>query len=297
MPPRSAARLSGAAGPDPGAAAPGPAAGWRARLELRFARRVEEPARTVLASRRHEGPLAVQRAFYPEADGTCHVYLLHPPGGVAGGDELAVDVQAEPGASVLLTTPAAGKVYRSAGAVSRQRQVLRVAAQASLEWLPQETIVFDGALAELSTAVWLESDARFTGWEVLCLGRPAAGERFLHGRCGTRLEVYRDGRPLLLERGRYEGGAAVLSAPWGLAGYPVCATLVATAEPGAVEAARAAVTEWGEGRFGVTGLNGLLVARYLGQHGDVARGVLTRIWDLLRRAQGRAAHQPRIWRT
>ncbi len=297
MPPRSAARPSAETAPEAGAPPVTPAAGWRARLDLRFAPRTGGGARTVLAGWRHEGPLVVQRAFYPEADGTCHLYLLHPPGGVVGGDALTVHAAVETGARVLLTTPAAGKLYRSAGALARQEQILRVAAGASLEWLPQETIVFDGALAELGTAVHLEGDARFTGWEVLCLGRPAAGERFTRGRCGTRLAVYRDGDPLLLERGDYPGGGEILSAPWGLAGYPVCATLVATAEPGAVEAARAAAGAWGEGRFGVTALNGLLAARYLGHHADAARAVLTRVWHGLRRTQGRAAAVPRIWRT
>jgi urease accessory protein len=293
MPPHAAVRrLPGA--PAPSDALPAPDSGWRARLDLRFARQGQ---RTVLAGRRHEGPLAVQRAFYPEADGTCHVYLLHPPGGLAGGDDLTVNAHAEAGTQVLLTTPAAGKVYRSAGATSCQRQVLHAAEGARLEWLPQETIVFDGAQAELSTRVHLEPGAEFTGWEVLCLGRPAAGERFARGCCGTRLEVYRNGTPLLLERGRYAGGGELLAAHWGWAGYPVSATLFATAPPAAVEAARAAVTDWSEGRFGVTWLNGLLVARCLGPQADAARRALIQVWHVLRRAQGRPVTLPRIWAT
>jgi urease accessory protein len=269
-------------------------------LDLRFARGGADGARTVLAMARHVGPLAVQRAFYPEADGTCHVYLLHPPGGVAGGDELAIEAAVDPGASVLLTTPAAGKVYRTAGDDARLSQVLRVARDARLEWLPQETIVFDRAQAELSTTVQLEDGAQFVGWELLCFGRPACGERFETGWCNTRLEVYRQGRPLLLERGRYGGGSELLSAQWGLAGYPVCGMLVATAEQTAVDPAREAVAREsvaGAGRCGVTWLNGLLVARTVGAHADAARAALIQVWHVLRRAQGRSVIMPRIWLT
>ncbi|HMV40203.1 MAG TPA: urease accessory protein UreD, partial [Plasticicumulans sp.] len=114
------------------------AGGWQARLELGFA---PVAARTALVHSAHRGPLRVQRPFHPEADGSCHVYLLHPPGGVVGGDGLALDVQLAPGARALLTTPSASRFYRSAGARALQRQLLRVGAGARLDWLPQETIV------------------------------------------------------------------------------------------------------------------------------------------------------------
>jgi urease accessory protein len=241
--------------------------------------------------------LVVQRAFYPEGDGTCHLYLLHPPGGLASGDELRVEAEANAESRVLLTTPAAGKVYRSSGAAARQTQVLRVAARACLEWLPQETIVFAGARVELTTAVHVEPGARFTAWEVLCLGRPAAGERFERGECLTRLEVHRRGRPLLVERGRYRGGSELLSAPWGLAGYPVYGTLVATAEPGWRDAVRASLAGKTEGRTAVTEFNGLLIVRCLERHGEAARRTLMHAWQALRRAQGRSTVMPRIWRT
>ena len=93
------------------------AEGWCAELELCFAR---SESRTVLATRRHRGPLRIQRAFYPEPGGVCHAYLLHPPGGVVAGDRLAINVELDEGAQVLLTTPAAGKFYRSAGRTARR---------------------------------------------------------------------------------------------------------------------------------------------------------------------------------
>ncbi len=86
----------------------------------------------------------VQRPFYPEG-GTCHVYLLHPPGGVVGGDQLELQVQSEPGSHALITTPAATKFYRAGPHPHSLLQQNLQVRDATLEWLPQETIVFDGA--------------------------------------------------------------------------------------------------------------------------------------------------------
>ena len=119
--------------------APQPAQGWPAELHLGFAR---DAARTALVERRHLGPLRVQRPFYPEGEGVCHVYLLHPPGGLVAGDDLQVSARVEPGAHALLTTPAAAKLYRSRAASGPARQVQRFEVQGDgiLEWLPQESI-------------------------------------------------------------------------------------------------------------------------------------------------------------
>src|SRR5688500_18979154 len=128
----------------------GARAGWHAKLDLEFEQR---GARTVLARRRHEGPLCVQRPFHPDADGTCHVYVLHPPGGVAGSDVLELNVAVHDDARALLTTPAATKLYRSGGETSRIEQRLHVKPGALLRWLPQETIAFDGAQARMLTRI------------------------------------------------------------------------------------------------------------------------------------------------
>lgn len=278
--------------------------GWAGRLELGFARR---GGRTVLARRAHSGPLLVQRPFYPEGEDTCHVYLLHPPGGVVGGDRLAVQVAVEAGAQALLTTPAASKLYRSGGPRAEVMQELSVADGALLEWLPQETIAFEGARAHLATCVRLSRQARCVGWEVLCLGRSSAGEGFARGELEQRLELWRDGRPLLHERARYAGGAPLLEAPWGLAGRPVTATLWAVHPDGGLRGALAeagltagetALAPPAGGLAGITELNGVLVARCLAPHAEAARRWLHRIWEALRPAlAGRGACPPRIWRT
>jgi urease accessory protein len=276
-----------------------PTAGWQARLALSFVRR---EARTVLAGREHRGPLQVQRAFYPESDGTCHCYVLHPPGGIVGGDELKIEVDLGAGSSALATTPAAGKFYRSAGASAKLVLHLRVNPGATLEWLPQESIVFDGARARLTTEIRLEHGARFIGWDIVCLGRRAAGEAFEHGRLAQRLQLWRGERPLLSESLSIEGGSAFQRAPWGLRGCSCTGTLVAAGADISVVAAlrestgaRAAMAR---GVFGATALSGVVVCRYLGDSGDEARDLFFRAWEILRPATfGCGALAPRIWAT
>ena len=181
----------------------------------------------MLARREHSGPLTVQRPFHPEGPaGACHVYLLHPPGGVVGGDVLDVAVHAGPDSRALITTPAANKLYRSAGPCAQLTQTLRVDAGAQLEWLPQPTIAFAGVHARVTTRVDLAPGGRFIGWEIVCLGRPDSGERYA-GRLGMALELWQDGAPLWLERARYDG-TALLDAPFGLRGHCVSGTLLAT---------------------------------------------------------------------
>ncbi|OYX31228.1 MAG: hypothetical protein B7Z03_04500 [Hydrogenophilales bacterium 32-62-9] len=174
---------------------------WQARLALDFQRR---DAATILARREHFGPLRVQKALYPEGEGVCHVIVLHPPSGIAGGDDLHIGVKVDAGAHALLTTPGAGKWYRSAGPWAKQRLDFAVGADATLEWLPQENIVFDAARADMQSRIELDAAARFIGMDVLCLGRRASGETFAHGALQLDTRVQRGGQPIWLERGRLD---------------------------------------------------------------------------------------------
>ena len=267
--------------------------GWRASLRLGF----RPGARgTVLAERRRQGPLAVQRPFYPEGE-VCHIYLLHPPGGVVGGDRLDIDVELAPGTQALITTPGAGKFYRSAGATAEQEQVLRIGPGASLEWLPQENILFPGAEVAMQTRVELQGDARLALWEIQCLGRPAIGEGFDQGRLDSRLSIRRDGTPLLLERLRVSAdNRCRLSL---MAGLAVGGTLVLSnaGEP-EVETCRDLLLSNGSDYSGVTLIEDLLLVRYLGNSTENARRLFTALWQHLRpRTLGRAPSTPRIWAT
>ena len=168
---------------------------WHAELHLRFTR---AGARSVLRDNRHQGPLRVQKALYPEGEAVCQAIVLHPPSGIAGGDHLLISATVGAGAHAQLTTPGAGKWYRSGGPEASQRLELTVEEGAALEWLPQESIVFDGARARMETRVRLAAGSRFIGWDILCLGRAAAGERFAQGRFDLLCRVERGGAPCRL---------------------------------------------------------------------------------------------------
>src|SRR5258706_43567 len=189
-----------------------PPAGWRASLALEFDRR---EAKSVLAAPRHDGPLVVQKPFYPEGSGVCHAIIVHPPAGIAGGDDLDITLHARERAHALLTTPGAAKWYRTAGAWARQRVAIDAAAGSSVEWLPQETIVFDGALADISWEARIAADARLISWEVICLGRSGSGERFERGRCRLSTRLWRGGRLAWGEKGCVEPGSSMAASPAG----------------------------------------------------------------------------------
>lgn len=268
--------------------------GWHAELDLRYASCGD---RTRLIKRAHRGPLLVQRPFYPEG-AICHNYILHPPGGLVGGDELVLDVHCENESHALLTTPAATKFYRSDARTARQQQTLCVAAGAALEWLPQEAIWFSGAHAYVTTRIEVEQDARFIGWESLCLGRPQSQERFNQGMAQLCLELWRDGRPLLIEQLRCPGDGAMLDSHWGLHGHAFAATLVAINAGEQEQDKLRQLATLTPGSWGVTLLDDVLIGRYLGDSADDMHQVLISAWQRLRPTlMGRTACPPRIWST
>lgn len=248
----------------------------------------------------------MQRPFHPEGpQGACHVYVLHPPGGIVGGDCLTLDVEVHADAQALLTTPGASKLYRArAHTEALLAQRFEVARGGVLEWLPQETIVFDGAMTQAATEVSLAAEAHYAGWEIVCLGRPASAERFLRGELRSGLSIRRADRLIYLERGLYRGGDPSLAAPWGLGGSPVVGTFV-VASPLATTAwvseVREAVSELlhpSDGRAAATLVSGVLVVRYLGGSTRVARRLFERAFGVLRPLYaGQPAVLPRIWST
>jgi urease accessory protein len=266
---------------------------WHAELELGYAR-FGDSTRPV--QRRHLGPLRVQKHLYAEGPEVCQHIIVHPPGGIAGGDRLDISASVGRDAWAQITSPGAAKWYRAAGPAWQQLD-LNVAAGATLEWLPQETIIFSAAQAELSTSIDLEADARLFYWDVVALGRPASGERFDLGHFQAQLDIRRDGQLLWHERQRIVGDDGLLDSPIGLDGQPVFATLLVTGEIDSelLEKCRSLPNDV---RGDLTQLPGLIVARCLASEALLARGWLIELWKLLRPALlGREAVPPRIWST
>jgi urease accessory protein len=289
---RNAPRMSRSPVPQIGAAD----LGWEANLDLSFIHRED---RTLLAAKSHRGPLQVQKALYPDGLGVCHVTVLHPPGGVAGGDALTVAARLGPGCSVCLTTCGAAKWYRCPEAGAQQRLHFEVGAGAALEWLPRENILFDGSKTAMQLDVELASGARFLGWEILCFGRRASGEEWRRGGLRLRTRIRQADRPLWTERANILAGSGFDASPVGLSGYSVSGTFVAAGTDVDAEllaACRATVPGGGDSRLGVTRTPGILVARYLGHSSQDAFRWFTSVWTVLRPALlSQPAIAPRLW--
>lgn len=270
---------------------------WEATLQLQIER---VGSRSVLTGRQHCGPLVVQKPFYPEGDGAVHLLVVHPPGGIAGGDRLSIRVDVKAGAHALFTTPGAAKWYRCPNGGATQSANFHVAAGGVLEWLPQETILFDATRARIVTDVSLDPGAAFAGWDILCFGRRASGEGFRQGYFQQRFEIRGDDKIIWFEAGQLRGGDAMLTSPLGLAGHSVCGTFVISSTD-LTKVPMAALRELRPGencRYGITLLPQALVARFLGDSAEDAKAYFAGLWAMLRPVLfGRAACPPRIWRT
>ena len=287
---------------DPAAGPPTSSLGhWRGHLALHYTRDGERTT----ALDRHEGPLRVLQRLYPEGPGICHHVLVHPPGGIVGGDQLDIEATLDAGTHALITTPGATRFYRSRGAAAAQRAVLRVAAGARLEWLPLETIAYSCCLAENAVRLELAEGAESIGWDVLALGLPTAGEPFDAGHFTQHLEM--PGR--WLERGRIAASdARLLDSPLGLAGHKVMALLwFASGSPipdarreAYLEAARECASRSPlKARCGVTAPHeGGIVLRALAHRVEPAMALLQQVRAAWRHLAWRLApNPPRVWQT
>ncbi|MDF1483950.1 urease accessory protein UreD [Ramlibacter sp. H39-3-26] len=272
---------------------------WHARLALDY--RHDAPRTT--ARFRHEGPLRILQSLYPEGDGICHNVLVHPPGGLVGGDRLDIRIGAAPGAHGLVTTPGATRFYRTQGEHAVQDTRIDLQAGARLEWLPLEALCFDGCEAENHLRFTLAPGAELIGWDVAALGLPHAGKPFLRGSLRQHLEM----PGVWLERGRIAAcDRLLLDSPLGLAGRRCTATLFLAAgtplprvaRERALEAARAVIDAHAlRETAGATSPDArIVVVRALGAVVEPAMQLLKEV-----RAAWRAAHwglpatAPRIW--
>ncbi|MDI9244582.1 urease accessory protein UreD [Marinobacter sp. CHS3-4] len=276
---------------------------WAASIQLGFEAREEQTKQITRMTRiSHKGPLRVQRPFYPEGKtGCCHVYLLHPPGGLVSGDSLGIDVSVGAGAHSLLTTPAAAKLYKADrnGVAWGQHTSLNVAKDGVLEYLPQETLAFNGSRGEQTTTIELESGAKCIGWEVLALGRPVGDLPFVTGHLEQRFSLSLDGKPLWLERQILDPTHPRFQGKWGQGGATVQATLWVVGledEAGAIEAIREQLPE--SKNWAVTRRRGVVLLRYLGNERNEAWKTCQSAWEILRPLlTGHSAVVPRIWLT
>lgn len=265
---------------------------WQGQIDLRFQPQGEK---TILSRSYALAPLKIQRPFYPEPE-ICHTVLLHSAGGMVGGDRLAYHIHLAPASQALITTAAAAKIYRSNGVFAQQQVAITLEANACLEWLPQETILFNQAQYQQNLRVNLAPGATFCGWEIVRLGRSARQESFNQGCWQNALEVWQEGQPLWIDRQQITGDQ------WyslqATAAQPILGLFVwlgGAVEPEIVKQARrlapAMTANWG-----VTALAGGLVCRYRGSDRQLAQQWFVALWDLLRQHyRQRPACPPRVW--
>lgn len=196
---------------------------WRARLALGFSTQYER--RSVLSTREHEGPILVQRALYPEGPEVCHIAVLHPPSGIAGGDIIDIDIRVAAGAHAASTTPGATRWYKANGREACQTVRLAVAAGARLDWLPLESILFEETDAVMRNVIELESGAAAVGWDIWQLGSIAKPTHWDCGRVHAETSLKVDGRLLWVDRLCLDATDTLRSCITGLAGFPVHASL------------------------------------------------------------------------
>ncbi len=197
---------------------------WYAQLKLNYR---EQTGKTLLDFV-HDGPLRILQSLYPEGNAICHNVLIHPPGGVAGGDELEVDIQVGEQAHALITTPGATRFYKTNGESALQRTRVTLAEGARLEWLPLENIAYSGCLAENRLEIELAPTAQMIGWDITTLGLRAADQPFERGQFTLHTELINATHParVWLERGCIAADdQRLLKSPLGMNGHTCLATL------------------------------------------------------------------------
>lgn len=274
---------------------------WQGQLNLRY----RYAAGRSIVHDEHSGPLRILKSLYPEGDGICHSVLVHPPGGIVGGDVLRIAAQVGEKAHALITTPGATRFYRSTGATATQQLTAAVAPDARLEWLPLETLCYPNAQADNRMRFELAQGAEMIGWDVLALGLPASGDVFDAGRYTQSIEL----PGVWLERGRVDGGdARLLASPLGWAGRTVLATMWFAAgsrlhtarRETLLDVAREVVTaDPLRTTAGCTSPHAqVVVLRALAHRVEPAMQLLMKVWGRWRSTAWQLdANAPRVWRT
>ena len=259
--------------------------------------------RTVLVEQRHFGPLLVQKAIYPEDELICHAVILHPPGGIAGGDELSVEIDLAANCSAVVTTPAATKWYKAPRQRCRQQTTIRLAQGSTLDWLPQENVFYNSTHAESAFTLRVDPGATAIGWEMSMLGRQASGEEWAEGSLRFLTSIERTDRPpLWVEQLRLDATSSLRKVHQGLCGFNVFGTLwaIGTGCTAALAEKLAGDLPLENGlRAGVTSLpDGILLVRGLANDVERLRQMMTDCWMRLRPlVHGLPSQRLRLWAT
>ncbi|WP_372882024.1 urease accessory protein UreD [Psychromonas sp.] len=284
---------------------------WLAHLALEFERSQHG---TQLTRTRRNGPLLVQKAFYPEGRDCAHIYLLHPPAGIVSGDELRLTMDIKQAAHTLVTTPGANRFYRAREDLSigdplqTQITTLHLESLAKCENFPQETIVYNGADGVNTVDIHLARDSVYLGWDITCLGLPSSQQPFVKGRYTQLNRLFCENKLVYHDRISISAENNLLNHPAGLAGNSVFATFIIYAPDkladnqhanDLVASLRAQIEALqADNKISICNLQGLLIIRYLGQHANECKDLFMQLWLIARPlCLDKPAIQPRIWHT
>ena len=265
--------------------------GWQGHLQLTYC---HNQGKTQAIQHQGTAPLKVQRSFYPEDEAICHNTILHTAGGIVGGDRIGIDIDLQPQSRAVITTAAASKIYGTNGTLASQQIVQNIGDNACLEWVPQETIIFNHAIFHQHLRVNLAPTGSWLGWAINRFGRTARGERFTDGDWRSATEVHRQGKPIWIDRQMLNGDGMVDS-PHSLARHPIIGSLAwigsglsnlstATFHDLSKDLVIEARSLFGgePSKIGVTRLTEGLLCRYRGDSTTEVRQWFTAIWHLLR---------------
>lgn len=291
--------------------APAPKNSWLASLSLEFS---FTPNGSQLTRTKRNGPLSVQKAFYPEGKECAHIYLLHPPAGIVSGDELRINIQVNEQAHSLVTTPGANRFYRAREdlSIGDSQQIQHceffLAAQAKCENFPLETIVYEGADGFNTVDVHLKSDSAYLGWDITCLGLPSSGQLFEKGNYTQLNRVYCDETLIYHDRIAIKPDNQIHQHMAGLNNHNVFATFMAYAPAGKIDdTSHTILTEQlrdcmikanAEHKVSISQIRQLLVIRYLGNHAEECKALFIQLWQKIRPLYlQKSANIPRVWHT
>jgi len=284
---------------------------WLAKLSLEFS---YSAYGTQLQKTTRQGPLSIQKAFYPEGQECAHVYLLHPPAGIVSGDELNINIDIADKGHVLVTTPGANRFYRAredhtiGDSKQVQNTTLVLAKQTICENFPQETIVYEGADAFNTVDIHMEQSSVYLGWDIACLGLPSSGECFEKGQYTQLNRLFCDDKLIYHDRIEISPQNQLLHHITGLAGKTVFGTFLVYApnllnalkhRKVLIEALRDIIdAEQAQQKISITDINGLFVIRYLGEQAHECKNLYIKLWQHVRPLLiEKEGIEPRIWHT
>jgi urease accessory protein len=238
----------------------------------------------------HESGSLRVRFPSPEAEGLSAMFV-NTAGGIAGGDRFDIDIAADEGSRLTVTTAAAEKIYRAQEAPAQISIALKAAAGSHLAWLPQETILFDRARVSRKIDIELAATASLLLCEIVVFGRAAMGEKMLTGRFTDRWRLRRGGRLVFAETVRLDGdiGEKLKRPAVAKGGVAIGTALIVPGDETLVTRIREAAESFG-GEVGISAWNGFALARFCAQDAAKLRADMIAV---LGRASGPAL--PRLW--